>query len=132
MESRTFIIRKTLVLLLGEGLCAAAVWGVFALLGRLDHTVLLGGLCGAVLAVGNFFLMAVAADHAADRACRQDVKGGEKTVRLSYAARSLLLFVLLFVLVRSGLCNVVALVVPLALLQPVLLVSEFFRREEDA
>ena len=132
MEARTFILSKTLTLLLGEGLCAAAVCMVFALLGRMDRGVLLGSLLGAVLATGNFFLLAVAADHAADRACRQDVKGGQKTVRLSYTGRTLLLFVLLFALVRSGLCNAVALVLPLALLQPILLVTGFFRKEKEA
>ena len=132
MESRTFIIRKTLVLLIGEVVCVALMCGVYAMLGRMDYRVLLGGLFGTVLAVGNFFLMAVAADHAADQATQQDVKGGKKTVRLSYSTRLIILFVLLFALAKSGVCNILALVIPLALLQPILLVTEFFRKEKNA
>ena len=130
MESRTFIIRKTLVLLAGEILCSAAACGVFALLDRFDRRVVLGVLFGTVLAVGNFFLLAVAADHAADQASGQDAKGGKTTVRLSYTFRLILLFVLLFALAKSGICNVLALVLPLAFLQPILMVTEFFRKEK--
>ena len=131
MESRTFIIRKTLILLAGQVLLVAAMCGVFALLNRLDGTVILGGLFGAVVAVGNFFLMAVAADHAADQAVKQDVKGGKATIRTSYSLRLIVIFVVLFALAKSGLCHAVALVLPLAFVRPVLMVSEFFRKEKS-
>ena len=131
MESRTFIIRKTLVLLLGEILCVAAMCGVYALLGLFDRRVVLGGVFGTVLAVGNFFFMAVAADHAADQAVGQNAKGGRTTVRLSYTFRLILLFVLLFALAKSGVCNVPALALPLVFIQPILLVTEFFRKEKE-
>ena len=130
MESRTFIIRKALVLILGEVLCVAAMCGVFALLGRFDGKVVLGGLFGAVLAAGNFFLMAVAADHAADQATEQDVKGGKGTIKLSYTLRMIVLFVILFALAKSGICNLLALVLPLVFVQPIILVTEFFRKEK--
>ena len=130
MESRTFIIRKTLVLLVGQIFCVAAVCGVFALLGRFDRTVVFGGVIGAAMAVGNFFLMAVAADRAADQAVEQDVKGGKATIKLSYTVRTIAIFVVLFALAKSGLCHVVAVVLPLAFVRPILMVSEFFRKEK--
>lgn len=41
---------------------------VFAMLGKLDYTVILGGLLGDVAAVGNFFLMGLAVQKAAQGA----------------------------------------------------------------
>ena len=68
MDSRKFILRKTALIALGQALCVAVMVGVFALLGDYDRSVLLGGICGGVIAVGNFFVMAVCADLAADKA----------------------------------------------------------------
>ena len=47
--------------LIGTGLMLL----VFALLGRLDYTVVLGGLLGCAAGVGNFFLMGLAVQQAA-------------------------------------------------------------------
>ena len=57
MDSRKFILHKTLVLLAGQALCVAGMCGVFALLGWFDGKVLLGGIVGGILAVLNFFLL---------------------------------------------------------------------------
>lgn len=132
METRTFILRKTLVLLAGETLCVAFMCLVYALLRGFDAAVLVGGMLGAALAAGNFFLMAVGAHRAARQAAEQDPEGGKVTVRLSYTVRLLLLGILLFLLAQSGVCSVTALVIPLALFQPVLLVTEWLRKEAGA
>ena len=68
MDSRKFILRKTAVIALGQTVCVAVMIGVFALLGHFERSVLLGGILGGVIAIGNFFAMAVCADLAADKA----------------------------------------------------------------
>lgn len=130
MDTRTFIIRKTLTVALGQVICIGAICGVYALLGRFDTTVLLGSIVGAVLAVVNFFLMAVAVDRAADQAVDQNVKGGKATIRLSYTVRLVAIFVILFAFAKSGLCNALAMVLPMVLVRPIIMVTEFFRKEE--
>ena len=65
MNPRKFIIRETALLGAGELLCVAAMVGVFAMLGNLDYRVILGGVLGALIAVGNFFFMAVGVTLAA-------------------------------------------------------------------
>lgn len=130
MDTRTFIIRKTLTVALGQVICIGAICGVYALLGRFDTTVLLGSIVGAVLAVVNFFLMAVAVDRAADQAVDQNVKGGKATIRLSYTVRLVAIFVILFAFAKSGLCNTLAMVLPMVLVRPIIMVTEFFRKEE--
>lgn len=128
MESRKFVIKQTGIIAAGQAVCVAAMIGIFALLGHYDRSVLLGGIFGGLLAVLNFFFMAVGATLAADKAEKQNVKGGQATIQASYLLRMVLLFVVLFALVKSGLCNVITAVLPLAFTRPILSIAEFFRK----
>ncbi|MBQ7345198.1 MAG: ATP synthase subunit I [Oscillospiraceae bacterium] len=128
MDPRKFILRETLFLILGQVLCIAAMIGVFALLGHLDYKVILGGIIGGILAVGNFFFMAIVSDAAADKAKEQDVKTGSAFMKTSYRMRLVVLGVLLFVFAKSGHCNILALACPLFFVFPIIMVIEFFRK----
>lgn len=130
MDSRKFILQKTALIALGQALCVAVMMGVFALLGCFDRSVLLGGIFGGAIATGNFFVMAVCADLAADRAEKGNAKAGQSLLQLSYIGRLAVIAVLLFALVKSGLCHVVAAVLPLIFNRPILTLSEFFRKGE--
>lgn len=132
MDSRKFVFKETAVVAIGQVICVAVMVGIFALLGAFDRSVLLGGIFGGLLAVLNFFFMAVGATLAADKAENQNVKGGQATIQLSYIVRMILLFVIMFALVKSGLCNVIALVLPLAFTRPILSIGEFFRKSGEA
>lgn len=131
MESRKFVYRETALVAIGQAICVGVMIGIFALLGHFDMSVLWGGLAGFVLAVLNFFFMAVGATLAADKAEEQNVKGGKATIQISYILRMVLLFVVLFALVKSGLCNVIAAVLPLAFTRPIISIGEFFRKSGD-
>ena len=131
MESRKFVYRETALVAIGQAICVAVMIGIFALLGHFDMTVLWGGIAGGILAVLNFFFMAVGATLAADKAEEQNVKGGQATIQISYIVRMVLLFVILFALVKSGLCNVIAAVLPLVFTRPILSIGEFFRKSGD-
>ena len=132
MDSRKFILKKTAVIALGPLLCVAVMIGVFALLGYYDRSVLLGGIFGGIIAVGNFFAMAVCADLAADKAEQGNVQGGQALVRTSYIGRLAVVAIVLFALVKSGLCHVFAAVLPLIFNRPILTVSEFFGKGRGA
>lgn len=128
MESRKIVLRETGIVLIGQILCVAAMVGIFALLGYFDGTVLWGGILGGALAVLNFFFMAIGTCLAADKAEAQDVKGGKATIQISYLIRLVVLVAVLFAGAKSGLCNVISLVLPLAFTRPILMVGEFFRK----
>lgn len=131
MDSRKYVLRETAFIAIGQAICVAVMVAIFALLGYYDSTVLLGGIFGGVLAVLNFFFLAVGATLAADKAEQQNVKGGQATIQMSYMLRMVLLFVILFALVKSGLCNVIAVVLPLAFTRPILSIGEFFRKSGE-
>lgn len=128
MDSRKFILKETLIIALGQALCVGVMLGIFALLGQFHRKVLLGGIVGGTLSVLNFFFMSVAAMIAADKATAQDVKGGKDTLRLSLTGRLIVMAVVLIAFAKSGLCNVLALVLPLAFNRPILTITEFFRK----
>lgn len=126
MDSRKFILRQTLIVSVGQAVGIGLMLAVFALLNRFDRSVWLGGIFGGIIAIGNFFVMAVCADLAADRAEKGNVKSGEALVKLSYFGRLVVMAILLFALIRSGLCNVIATLVPLVFTRPALTLAEFF------
>lgn len=128
MDPRKFILKETAFLALGEAVCVAAVTGIFAMLGQFDYKVILGGVIGLLIAVGNFFFMAITSDAAADKAVEQDVKGGKAAVKASYTLRLVVIGVLLFVFAKSGHCNLIAMVCPLFFVFPIITVIEFFRK----
>ena len=129
MDIRKFVLRQTGIVAIGEVIGTAAMIGVFALLGKYETSVLLGGIVGAAVAVGNFLAMAIGVNIAADKAEKQNVKGGQLTVRGSFLLRMAVMFLLLFAFAKSNLCNPIALVVPLVFVRFTLMVAEFFRRK---
>ena len=131
MDARKFVIKETAIVALGQALCVGIMLGIFALLGKFDTSVWLGGIAGGVLAVANFFFMAIAASIASEKAVNQDVKGGQLTMRLSYIVRLAVIFIILFALVKSGVSHVITAVLPLAFTRPVLFVAEFFRKSGE-
>lgn len=131
MDSRKFVLQETAIVALGQAICIGLMLGVFALLGKFDQSVWIGGLVGGVLATGNFFFMAISASVASDKAVKQDVKGGQLTMRLSYLLRLTVMFILLFAVVKSGVGHVVASVLPLVFTRPVLFIAEFFRKSGE-
>lgn len=132
MDSKKIVLKETAIVAVGQVVCVAAMIGVFALLGYLDKSVVLGGIIGGVLAILNFFFMAVSASLAMDKAANQDVKGGKQLIRISQILRYAVLFILLFAFIKSETCNVIAIVLPVVFVRPILSVGEFFRKSGDS
>ena len=128
MDSRKIVYKETLAIVIGEIICIGLMFGIFALLKKFDTSVLLGGLIGGAVAIGNFFVMAIGTSLAADKAESQDVKAGQLLVRNSYMIRLVVLAVALFACAKSGVFNLFALVLPLVFVRPVLTIAEFFRK----
>ena len=131
MDSRKELIWQTLTVALGVALCAAAMVGVFALMGYFDMSVVWGALVGSMIAVGNFFGMGMTTTMAAEKAANQDVKGGQALIQMSYIGRMAFLLIALVVCGKSGLFNVIALALPLIFVRPVLTVAEFFEKKGE-
>lgn len=132
MNSRKLVLVQTGVVAAGQVICTAAMIGAFALLHKFDSTVLLGGIVGVLVAIGNFFAMAMTAMLAADRAVKQDVKGGQALMRSSMIGRLVALAAILVIFGKSGCCNILALIIPQVFTRPILSVWEFFRKAGES
>ena len=131
MDSRKIVFQETGIVTAGVALCSAVMVGVFALMGLFDLSVLLGALVGATLTVLNFFVMAICASLAADKAAAGDVNGAKGLISASQTGRYLVLALLLFACGVSGYFNVFALVLPLVFVQPTITIAEFFRKSGE-
>lgn len=129
MDSHKSTFQETGIVALGQILCTGAMIGIFALLGKYDTSVLLGGIAGALIATANFFFMSLFANMAADKAEKQDVAGGQKLIQLSYMGRMAGLLVALILCAKSGYCHVLALAVPLVFTRPILTIAEFLKKK---
>ena len=130
-ESRKIVWKQTTGIAIGEVICLGIMYGVYALLHKLALPVILGGIVGAVLAVGNFFFMAVIATLAADKAQAQDVEGGKKLMKSSYPLRILVLAGALIICAASNYFDILALGLPLLFVRPIIVVKEFIAKRGD-
>lgn len=128
MDSRKLVFKETAIVSIGQAIGLVLMFCIYGLLGYFSPKVLLGGLVGALAAIGNFFFMAVTVSLAADKAEKNDVSGGKKLLKGFYPIRLLVLAVILFACGKSGYFDVVAMVLPLAVVRPTLTLAEFFRK----
>lgn len=130
-QSRKEVLKQTGVIAIGQAVGTAVMIGVYLLLRKFNITVVWGALLGNLLAVGNFFFMAIIATLAADRAKNQDVEGGQKLMKASYPIRLLVLAGLLVLCAWAGKewIDLVALVLPLTFVHLTALVLGFFRKK---
>ena len=129
MDNRKYIISQTLTLLAGEVILCALMVGVFAVLGYFDLTVVWGALAGALIATANHAILIFGVLAASAKAEKQDVKGGQALVQMSYMGRLLGLFLILVLCAKSGVFNLIALVLPLVFTRPLLTFTEYYHKK---
>lgn len=129
MSNRNDILFQTLTVLVGQTILSAVMTGIFAIFGIFDTGVLLGAAAGSVIATVNHLILALGVMAASAKAEKQDVKGGQALVQLSYMGRLIGLFLILVLCARSGIVNLIALVLPLAFTRPILATAAYFRRK---
>ena len=129
MNNRKYIFSQTAIILIGELVLSALMTGVFAALGYFDLSVVLGALAGSLIATTNHLVLMLGVLAAASQAEKQDVKGGQMLVQMSYMGRLLGLFLILVLCAKSEIFNLLALVIPLVFTRPVLTIAEYFNKK---
>jgi hypothetical protein len=129
MDNRKYVLSQVLIVLIGELALSALMVGIFAILGYWDFSVVLGAVAGAVIATLNHLVLVLGVMAAASKAEKQDVKGGQMLVQMSYMGRLIGLFLVLVLCAKSGIFNLIALVIPLVFTRPVLTIAEYFNKK---
>ncbi len=130
MENRKYVLFQTLAMLTGELLLSALMTVVFAITGYFDRSVLLGAVVGALLATVNHAILVLSVVIASEKAEKQDVKGGQAAIQLSYMVRLIGLFLILVLCAKSKVFNPLALVIPLLFTRPILTVFDHFTQKK--
>lgn len=125
MNSRRYILKQLFIVAVALAGCMGAMYGVFALLGRFNLQVLLGGIVGYVLAIGYFFFMSIGNAKIAEGDATEATRA-KAMAQGGMLLRYVVVFVILVVFAKTGLCEPFSMVIPVALLHPILLVTEFF------
>lgn len=129
-QSRKEVLKQTGLIAIGQAVGTAVMIGVFCLLRKFNMTVIWGALVGNILAIANFFFMAIIATIAADRAEKQDVAGGQKLMKASYPLRLLVMAgVLVLCALKKEWFNVLALALPLTFVHITAMITGFFRKK---
>lgn len=129
MNNRKYILSQAVTILIGEIALSALMVGIFAILGYFDRSVVLGAVVGSLLASVNHLILVIGVMAASAKAEKQDVKGGQMLVQLSYTGRLIGLFLVLVLCAKSGMFHLIALVLPLAFSRPVLTLAEHFNKK---
>ncbi len=127
MDSRKYILKQLLIVAGVLALCVGAMYGVFALLGKFSVRVLTGGIFGYIIAIGYCFFMNIGNAKVAE----QDGANATRAKAMAQGGmilRYIAVFVFLLIGVKTNLCEPFSMVIPLALLHPILLVYDFFRK----
>jgi hypothetical protein len=130
MENRKYILSQSLTMLIGELILSAVMVAVFAVLGYYETGVLLGAVVGSLVATLNHTVLIIGVLSASKKAENQDVKGGQAAIQMSYMGRLLGLFLILVLCAKSGVFNLLALVIPLLFARPLLTVSDHFNQKK--
>ena len=129
MDNRKYVFSQVLTVLIGELLLSALMVGVFAILGHFDKSVVYGAAAGAVITTLNHLVLVLSVMAASEKAEKQDVKGRQMLVQMSYLGRLIGLFLILVICAKSGIFNLIALVLPLVFTRPILMIADHFNKK---
>lgn len=128
MDSKKWILKQTAVIAASLAGCTGAMFGVYALIGKFSANVLIGGIVGWAISVGYFFFMSIGNARVADAVTGQDAVRGKAMAQGGALLRYVIIFAVLVVGAKTGLCDPFAMVIPLGLMRPVLMICEFIRK----
>ena len=88
-----------------------------------------GAAAGAVITTLNHLVLVLSVMAASEKAEKQDVKGGQMLIQMSYFGRTIGLFLILVLCAKSGIFNLIALVIPLVFTRPILTITEKYNKK---
>lgn len=102
------VLKETRYIAVAVLILSALMQAVFLILGAWDAGVLLGNLYGAVIAVGNFFLMGLTVQ----KCLTLEPDDAKKRMKLSQQGRLLMMLVVCMIGAAVPFCNTIAVLVP--------------------
>ena len=127
MKNKNPVITETLRILVGMAICLGLMLLVYLAIGKFSIPVLIGGIVGTVMAVGNFFFMGVGLSNLADDATESKIRLRSQT---GFLIRTLAMLALLVVAIKFLGCDALATLLPLLFVRPVLMLEQFILKSK--
>ena len=127
MKNKNPVITETLRILVGMAICLGLMLLVYWAIGKFSIPVLIGGIVGTVMAVGNFFFMGVGLSNLADDATESKIRLRSQT---GFLIRTLAMLALLVVAIKFLGCDALATLLPLLFVRPVLMLEQFILKSK--
>ena len=126
MQKHQDILQQVGRMALATAGCSAIMLAIYAVVGRFTTAVLLGGLLGTVIAVGNFLALSITVSNALDSAA-----AGDNSVKacMSIQSSSVVRTVIYVLLFHAKVCDPLAALLPLLFAQAAIKLIEFFRKD---
>ena len=159
MKIQPAVKRETGIIAVGVVALSALMVGGFAIAGYFDMTVLWGAVLGSALAIGNFFLLGLGVQAAAEkmngvqlpekdeeqiaeeeenkttfaanRNLSPEAQSAKRLVQLSYHGRMLLCILVLVLALVIPAFNIITAAIPLLFPRLIILGQGFIRNKED-
>ena len=112
-----------------EALFCALLQLGFVLAGKWNMAVLLGGVIGGAVAIGYYLSIVLVANAATKKAAAGDTQGAQALMKASYPLRLLLTFGTLIVCCLVKVFHVLALLLPMLLIQPSIVIADKLARK---
>ena len=132
MKLQPAVKKETLRIAMGTGIGVIVMLAVFALLDRLDLSVVLSGILGGVIASVNFLFLGVTVQRVS---AQEDEARGRKIMQFSYNVRMLIMLVWIILAVALSALNWVAAALPLLFPRVTIAVMQmtgYYKKEEPA
>lgn len=151
MPIQPAVLKETKKIALGTGVLSLLMIAVFLIIRQFDYTVILGALIGNLMAVGNFFLLALSVQKAAEQMngvkldpLPEPVEGEEekeipvspearqasRKMQLSYTLRLLGIAVLAIIAIKLPCFNSLAALIPLLFPRIVIFIMNLIPNKE--
>lgn len=125
-------IKQFLRVSVWELACVAIMFCVYAFIGKLTAKVILGGVFGMIISLANFLLLTIAVTRASEKAANGgDPIKAKLAVQSSSIYRLLGIGVIYIVVLKAGVCDPIAAILPLPFVQISINLMEFFHRDGD-
>ena len=127
MKNKNPVITETLRILVGMTVCLGLMLLVYWAIGRFSIPVLIGGIVGTVMAVGNFFFMGVGLSNLADDATESKIR---LRTQSGFLIRTLVILALLVLAIKFCNCDALATLLPLLFVRPVLMLEQLILKSK--
>lgn len=122
------VILETLRLSLGMTVCLAIMLGVYWFIDKFTIAVLIGGVTGTLVAIGNFFFMAVGLSNIVQDSTEAQVR---LRTQGSFMIRTLALLMILVLAIKVLKCDALATLLPLLFTRPILSAEQFILKAKE-